>query len=185
MQTMPSDLTQPQADRLPVAAIVHDENDPADRLLADFARDLRARGWRVLGAVQTEPGCRDDCAPQMVLLDVDDGATFVISQELGRGSESCRVDPAGVAAASVALRRGLSERPDLVVANRYGKLEMTGAGFAAEMLELMASGIPLLTVVSSEFVGEWRRFTGNAATELPTRREALEHWFAGLGLSQR
>ena len=167
-------------EQLHVAAIVHAEDDSADGLLVDFARDLRARGWHVHGVVQTDAGCVDGCAPQMILTDLDDGNQFIISQFLGSGSDSCSVDPAGIAAASGALRRGLAERADLVIANRFGKLEMTGGGFTAEMLALMASGVPFLTVVAHRFLDDWRRFTGNAATELPPRREALEAWFAGL-----
>lgn len=167
-------------ERLPVAAIVHTDDDSADGLLVDFARDLLERGWRVQGVVQTDAGCLDGCAPEMILTDLDDGNRFVISQYLGSGSDSCSVDPAGIAAASVALRRGLAERADLVIANRFGKLEMAGGGFTAEMLQLMASGVPFLTVVAHRFLDDWRHFTGNAATELPPQREAVEAWFAGL-----
>ena len=88
--------------------------------------------------------------------------------------------PGGVAAASIALRRALAEGADLGVANRFGGLEARGEGFADEMLALMANGIPLLTVVADKYLDDWLRFTGNAATELPPQREAVEAWFAGL-----
>ena len=163
-----------------VAAIVHARRGSADALLAEFARDLRGRGWRVRGVVQEDTVDRMRRARRMVLVDLDQGIRFPISQDLGPGSAACSVDPQGVAAASIALRRIAAEGADLVVANRFGELEAGGGGLAAEMLALMSGGIPLLTVVNERFLEEWRRFTGNAAAELPTRREALEAWFAGI-----
>lgn len=163
-----------------VAAIVHRAHRSADGLLAEFARHLRERGWRVRGLVQDNTARSNSCGRQMVLIDLDDDRRFVISQDLGPGSVSCCVDPGEIAAASGALRRGLTEGADLVVANRFGELEAAGGGLAAEMLALMAGGIPLLTVVGDKFLTDWRRFSGNAARELPPQRAALEAWFDGI-----
>lgn len=164
-------------ERLAVGAILHADDESVDALLVEFARDLRKRGWQVRGIVQIDTPCDEACASQMALVDLDDGNRFVISQNLGSGSVSCNIDPAGVAAAGVALRRALAEGADLVIANRFGGLEARGGGLTAEMLGLMANGLPLLTVVANRFLGDWRRFTGNAATELPPQREALEAWW--------
>ena len=163
-----------------VAAIVHGANDAADSLLAEFARHLRGVGWQVHGVIKEDTAPRKSCAREMVLVDVDDDTRYIISQDLGPASISCRVDPRGVAAASIALRRGLAEGADLVVANRFGELEAKGGGFAAEMLELMANGVPLLTVVVEKYLADWRRFTGNSAAELPPQRDAVHEWFASL-----
>ena len=165
---------------LAAAAIVHAQDAAADVLLAEYVRDLRARGLLVRGVLNDNAPGAEGCARRMRIVDIEDGTGFLISQSLGSGSTSCCVDPAGVAAASVALRRGLDEDTDLVVANRFGKLEAAGGGFAAEMLALMSSGVPLLTVVADRFLEDWRNFTGNAASELPPRREALEQWLASL-----
>ena len=163
-----------------VAAIIHGANDTADSLLAEFARHLRGQGWRVQGVVKEDMAPRKNCTREMVLVDLDDDTRYLISQDLGPAAISCRVDPRGVAAASISLRRGLAEEADLVVANRFGELEAKGGGFAAEMLELMANGVPLLTVVVEKFLPDWRRFTGSSAAELPPQRDALDAWFASI-----
>ena len=116
----------------------------------------------------------------MVLRDLDDSQRFTISQNLGAGSVSCCVDPRGVVAAGIVLRRALAERADLVVVNRFGELEAAGGGFSAEMLALMAEGIPLLTIVADKHLEAWRHFCGGAALLIPPRLEALEAWFAAL-----
>lgn len=161
-----------------VAAIVHAEHGAADGLLADFAFGLRASGWRVHGLIQQNndsPG-----RESAMLVDLDGGECFPLFQNLGAGSTSCGLDEISVAAASAVLRRALSEKSDLVIVNRFGELEANGGGFAAEMLALMAEGVPLITVVGERYLNDWRHFTGGAAKELWPQREALEAWFSDL-----
>ena len=55
------------------------------------------------------------------------------------------------------------------------ELEAAGGGFAAELLELMAAGVPLLTVVSPRFQDDWRRYTGGASL-LPADDDAVRAW---------
>ncbi|THF62583.1 DUF2478 domain-containing protein [Pseudothauera rhizosphaerae] len=162
---------------IPAAAIVHAHHASVDGLLADFAFGLRKRGWRVCGIVQQHRG---EAKEDTVLVDLDHGLSFPLFQKLGAGSTSCSVDPGGVAAASIALRRALDEGADLAIANRFGALEAAGGGFAAEMLALMSEGRPLLTVVADDWLRDWRWFTGGCGSELPASPPALEEWFAGV-----
>ena len=172
--------TPAPAPEIAVAAIVHAEHGIVDGLLADFAFALRESGWRIRGLVQRTEAGASDCR-RMLLVDLDGGECFPLSQNLGGGSISCCIDPGGVAAASVVLRRALSEGADLAIANRFGALEAEGGGFAAEMLALVIDGVPLLTVVAERHLSDWRHFTGAAGAELAPRLDALEAWFAGLG----
>jgi hypothetical protein len=167
----------------PIAAIVDDDHSAVDDLLAGFARRLQREGRRVRGLVQhSRPGNGEE---ETVLLDLESGACFPLFQDLGPGSVSCRVDPGGVAAASVVLRRALEERAELVIANRFGALEAAGGGLAGDMLAVMSARIPLLTVVTNLYLADWRRFSGNLAVDLPARLDVLEAWFSGLGRGGR
>lgn len=69
---------------------------------------------------------------------------------------------------------------DLAIANRFGPLEAAGEGLAAEMLAVMAEGIPFLTIVADDYLPAWRHFTGGMSIELPADRAALDAWFANL-----
>ncbi len=162
----------------PIAAIIDQDRSGVDELLAGFASQLRAEGWRVRGLLQEYR--KEEGKDTSVLVDLETGASYLLFQDLGPGSSSCRVDPRGVAAASVALRKALAERPDLVIANRFGALESEGGGLANEMLALMSERVPLLTVVPDEYLDAWRRFSGGAGVDLPCRLDALQAWFAGL-----
>ena len=158
-------------------AVIHGPGSAVDDLLDRFATELRRRGFRVGGVVQRNHGDLSDCADRMELVDVATGSTFGISQNLGRGSQSCRVDPAGVADASQAVRRAIEERADLLVVNKFAGLEAHGRGLADEMLAAMAGGIPMLTSVGSRFLNEWQSFTGGCSALLPPDEEALWRWW--------
>ena len=94
-----------------------------DTLLADFAVEIQRRGFKVAGLIQRNGDTGDQCSCVMELIDLGSGDAIRISQELGAGSSSCRVDPGGIAEAGSRLRASLEDRPDLVVVNKFGGLE--------------------------------------------------------------
>lgn len=159
-------------------AVIHGPGSLAvDELLDRFTAELRRRGFRVGGVVQRNYGALDDCADRMELVDVATGKAFNISQNLGRESQSCRVDPSGVADASQALRRAIEERADLLVVNKFAGLEAHGKGLADELLSAIAEGIPVLTSVGSRFLNEWQGFTGGFTALLSPDEDALWRWW--------
>ena len=162
---------------LRAAAIRHDGSCDVDALLAEVTEAQRRRGRRVRGLLMAPAASGGDCLVEMVLVDVDKRDGYLVSQPLGRDSKACRADPQGFARASAVLRTALDAAPELVVCNRFGKLEAEGTGFSAELLEILSRDIPFLTVVSRHLVGEWQRFTGGA-TLLPPEREAIDAWLA-------
>jgi nucleoside-triphosphatase THEP1 len=165
------------ADILPVAAIVHEERGQADVLIAQLVAQLRDAGHHVLGIMKepasTEPGT---CKQDMILIDIDSGDRYNISQDLGACSEGCTLDPSVVTEASVVLRRALEARPDLIVVNRFGKLEMLGSGFHAEMIAIIEAGIPVITAVSTSHYSAWEAFTGGCAANIAPDADAIADW---------
>ena len=158
-----------------IAAIVTRASGEANRLIADFAVRHQAAGWRIRGLIQEQPACDDGC--RIFVVDLDDGTRYPITQDLGPGAESCGLDPSLIAEASGVMRRIESEGADLAVFNRFGGLEAEGGGFAAEMLSLMAGGIPVLAIVPDRHLAQWREFTGGLSAELPPSATALDAWF--------
>lgn len=167
-------------DTLPAAAAILDDGRlDTDALLAAVADDARGAGARVRGLLMTYVGARADCAADMVLVDLDTREAYPVSQPLGAGAGACRADPQGFARASRVLRDAREQAADLVVCNRFGGLEAGGGGFAAELLALMAEGIPVLTTVSPRHLDAWTRFTGGAPV-LPADRAAVLAWLDGV-----
>lgn len=161
-----------------IAALVPADDEDADRVLHAFVADLQRRGLCVRGLAQEMCATDDGCT--VSLIDLENGERYGISQNLGRLSASCTVDPRGLADASVVLRRIVAEGADLAVFNRFSGMEAGGAGFAGEMLEIMSRGIPTLVIVRQKWLPAWREFTGGLACELPPDNTAIAAWFAAV-----
>lgn len=166
------------------AAVVADGSCDVDELLGVVARRQQDAGRRVRGLLMTPRGPARDCATDMVLTDLATGEAFLVSQPRAPASAGCRADLQGFAAASRVLRRAQDERPDLVISNRFGGLEALGRGFRAELLELMARGLPLLTAVVPKHLTAWREFAG-PASELAPELAAIEAWIDALADAAR
>ncbi|THU04545.1 DUF2478 domain-containing protein [Lampropedia puyangensis] len=180
-----------------LAALVHDGHGIAEPVLHAFVAQLKAQGVRVRGLLQRSevemsaaatfavPSLQDEpqasvCQRHMELIDIDNGDCYRISQDLGKGSTACCLDSAGVVEASVVLRRALQDqmqRPALIVANRFGKIEVEGSGLRQEMAAAVEAGVPLLTAVDLRFLAEWKDFTGDLGVILPPDVPALQGWW--------
>lgn len=159
-----------------IAALVPADGEYADRVLHAFIAGLQRDGLRVRGLAQEL--CQTDNGCSVSLIDLENGQRYGISQNLGRLSESCTVDPQGLAEASIVLRRIAEEGADLAVFNRFSGMEAGGEGFANEMLEIMSCGIPTIVIVREKWLPAWREFTGGLACELRPDAVALAAWFA-------
>lgn len=173
----------------PLAAVLHDGHDIAEPILHAFVERLRGRGVRVYGLLQNSAGsCEQLRASQRKreLVDIHSGDRYSISQELGALSQACCIDSAGVVAASVVLRRALEQdaqqAPELIVTNRFGKIEAEGSGLRREMADIAAAGIPLLTAVDVSVLPAWQEFCGGQSVQLPPDVDALERWWQGLSV---
>lgn len=165
----------PSPDLLAIAAVVSRRYGDADRAVAAATAALRRDGWRVRGLLQAFQPAAGNC--RIELIDLDDDSRHPITQELGSSSEACCLDTARLADASAVMRRIAIEGADLAVFNRFGGLEAEGAGFAAEMLDLMSAGIPVVAIVPERHLAAWREFTGHLAAELEPDPEELKSWF--------
>ena len=162
--------------QLPIAAIVHDSAEAADEQLYPVIQYLQEQGLIVLGVVQAPEEVSFAYRSKMGIMDLKNGAYTSISQDLGEHNTSCCLDSAAVSAASIILKQARNESPDLLVVNRFGKLEAEGEGFADEMLEIMSEGLPMITVVATRFLPEWREFSGGLAKELPADSDQIKAW---------
>ena len=159
-------------------AVIHGPGSyGVDALLDGFTAELKRRGFRVGGLVQRNHGPGDDCAERMELVDVATGRAYDITQKLGRESQSCRVDPTGVAEASQAIRTAVASGVDLLVVNKFAGLESHGDGLSDEMLTAIAEGNPLLTSVGSRYLNEWQTATGGFCDLLSPVPDALWRWW--------
>ncbi|MBC7952390.1 MAG: DUF2478 domain-containing protein [Rhodospirillaceae bacterium] len=169
----PARLPRPPA----IGAVIYPPDHPPEALLAAFAAELTARGFRIGGLAQETSQGDDGCKCRMEVVELDTGRRLSISQDLGGGSSSCSLDPAALAEASGAVRRAVADGVDLLFINKFSKSEKAGRGLAAEMLDAMAAGIPLLTALPGVLMDEWTAFTGGRGQLLMPTEESLWQWW--------
>lgn len=164
----------------PIAAIVYKPTDKVEALLTEAARALAALGVRLGGVIQHDiPNAIDDpCA--MELENLENGECFALSQALGSGSMACRLDTDALAHGAVAIRGAIDRGAELIVINKFGAQEASGAGLRDEMGVAAASGVPLLTAVGERFLHEWNAFTGGDTTLIPPRLDSVLEWWTAL-----
>lgn len=159
-----------------LGAVIYPAGFAIDALLSNLAAQLQGEGKRVAGVVQmtlkTAPGCADT----MWVRDVASGLTTSITQDLGKESTGCRLDPRGLAVVAGNLAAALEASPDLLVLNRFGKAEIEGGGLRNLIGEAMARGVHVLTAVRDIHAAEWAEFHQGIAADLPPDAETVRRW---------
>ncbi len=167
-----------------LAAVVYRGSTDIDGLMGTFLAELAASHKRAGGVVQVAiPG--RVCGPNapMLLRDVASGEVLTISQDLGCGAQSCRLDSAALAEAAMRVRHAIEDTTvDLVVVSKFGKEEAGGRGLRDELAMAAASGRPVLTTLRRNLADDWLAFTGDPATILEPNIAALRAWWASVSL---
>jgi hypothetical protein len=161
------------------AAVVFRLGEHDRRALAEFASELTGSGCRVGGMVQK---AYFDAQGRRTHIDSIDLATgdHVMINHPGRllpDGKECTLDTAALADAGAPLRRALTDRPDLIIAEKFGEQEESGAGLADDILNVIAESLPILVLVPEEALGCWREVTGGGIEELPCEAGALRRWW--------
>jgi hypothetical protein len=168
----------------PLAAIVFDRDEEPDRPLLAFIEAASRQGLRVAGLVQERACDESSCALHDVRVrDLVTGETLDIMQDLGREATGCRVDPAAIAVAARMLDAARATGPDLLVVNRFGRLESEGCGMLAEIGRAFAEGLPLIVCVPARYLGAWDAFAAGLDAKLPPTLPAIENWWAAFSAS--
>jgi nucleoside-triphosphatase THEP1 len=159
-----------------LAAIIFDRDDPIDDVMRAFVETLRASGAKVAGLVQ-EPGEEER---DLQVRDLTTGERLAIMQDLGAESSGCAVDPAAIAVAARMIERARGEKPDLLVVNRFGRLESEGAGMIAEIGAAVAEGEAVLIAVPLRYRDAWNAFAAGLDAQVAAERAALEGWWRAI-----
>jgi hypothetical protein len=144
-----------------IAALRNVDGQQIQVLLAAMAAEWRAEGAHVAGVVAELHGLPDRTCSAGFLRDVAFDKAHSIYLDTPASPTSCHLDVAGVAAAGAALLGQIPES-DLVILNKFGKLEAMGQGLAAAFRCAVDAGKPLLTTVSAAHSEAWRAFAPQA-----------------------
>jgi len=160
-----------------LAAIIYRPEDDVDTLLADFASARLREGERIGGIVQRNLKDEAGRSNGMHVIDLQSGRAISICQPLGPGAMACKLDPAGLAEASVAVTRAVAEDVALIIVNKFSKQEAAGHGLRSELAEAILAGGPVLTAVPVKCFDAWKDFTGDLGTTLLCARHVVDEWW--------
>lgn len=163
-----------------IAYISSKTQGETDRLLSEIANTLQADGKNLVGIVKQqdysssfENGC------DMKVRVLPKGPVIKITQNLGAGSDACRLDPSAIAEAVSHVETGAMDRADLFILNKFGPEEAAGRGFCAVIGTALEQGIPVLVGVGGANKGAFEAFNEGLAVTLPAEAQAVYDWFQG------
>jgi len=161
-----------------VAALVYGQEDDPDVLLRTFARDLREQGYDALGVVQRR-GAVDAGRlgpPEFVLLPDENSGADGGRNEVSGGVD-CAIQLEDVAAR---LALALGRRPDLLILNRYGSMEVAGAGLLRVLSAAIDLDVPVVIAVPEVLFARWLTLANGLAVRLKPNLDALNGWWRSL-----
>ena len=172
-------------DEVGILALVHPGDGQGDAQLAALVERLIASGIAVFGVTQDAPEAPRDAEgrkPAMTMRFIGETAAEVISEDLGRMAQSCRLNAGAletIAGQLEARLAAITPAPDLVVVAKFSKREAEGAGFRQAIGVAIGRDLPVLTTVKAEmapafvaFAGEFGVVTEDAETAFAWARAA-------------
>lgn len=146
-----------------------------DACLTAAVRLMQRAGLRLAGtfALETEdPSC------DMQLQVLPDGPVIRINQNLGAMAKGCRLDGGALeqAVMEVSTRTGGAQ---LLIVNKFGKLESSARGFVPLIVQALEQGIPVLIGVNTLNLSDLLEFAGDMAQALPEDPAAIAAWALG------
>ena len=170
---MPTAQTPPQTPPPPppastraIIALIYTDSAAAADFLRVAARGMEAAGLRLTGLLQREAPAAERAGCDMALDELWSGETIVISQSRGAHARGCKLVVGELLRAAEIVSASLSERPDCLILNKFGKTEAEGGGFRPLIAKAVEQEIPILVAVPYRNLDAWRAFVGDLAQEI-------------------
>ncbi len=160
-----------------VAYVTSQKRGETDRLLSDVAGQLQAMNKSLVGIVKVsdyESSFENGCDMKVRVL--PEGPEIKITQNLGAGSNACRLDPTAITEAVSRVETGSMENADLFVLNKFGPEEAAGRGFCNVIGSALDQGVPVLVGVGGASKTAFEDFAGGLAVALPDDAQAILDW---------
>ena len=146
-----------------------------DACLAVACALMQLQGLRLAGTVQTNLERAKTHPCDMDLRVLPDGPVHRISQALGREARGCRLD-GGILETAVVEAQGRLAESQVLIVNKFGKLEAQGRGFVPLMAEALGLGLPVLVGVNGLNLQAFLEFSGGMAEALPADPRQIADW---------
>lgn len=159
-----------------ILAVVYTDGLVADKTLASWGYQLRSAGLTVAGLVQLNTFERDPGKCDMAVEELFSETVLQLSEDRGKEARGCRLDRSILAEASALLLKALDEKPDILVLNKFGKIEAEGGGLRDVLAKAVELAVPIVVGVPFRNVDQWRIFAGDMAEECPVDFKRIRRW---------
>lgn len=171
----------------PILAIVYSDGHAADRFISDLGYRVRDAGIAVAGIVQHNKFIRDRTRCDMEVEELASGIVLQLSEDRGKEARGCRLDRGALSEAALLISGSFQDQPELVILNKFGKLEAEGRGLRDTLSDAVQLGVPVVVGVPYRNLEQWRAFAEGLAEECPIGSPRLQEWLLqrGINLNQR
>jgi hypothetical protein len=105
-----------------------------------------------------------------------------VAHERNLAATGCGLDCRKLASIAKMIEAAIQEGADLVVINRFGKLEATGKGLIELIQQAADADIPALIAVPEHRFAGWIKYSAGMSVRLPCRRAALDRWWQSVAM---
>jgi hypothetical protein len=136
----------------------------------------RGRGLRVAGVLQ-HPVCSDAAGHcDVALEELTTGVRTDLFEDRGPGASGCRLDVAALAEVNGKVVRSFDADPELLILNKFGKVEAEGRGLLDLVAIAVDRGIPVVIGVPIRNLEAWRNFAGGLSVEFSSDPSEIADW---------
>ncbi|MDP2409316.1 MAG: DUF2478 domain-containing protein [Pseudolabrys sp.] len=165
-----------------ILAVVYTDGLAADKFLAGWGYALRDAGLSVAGLVQLNTFERDPVKCDMAVEELFSGTVLQLSEDRGKEARGCRLDRSILTQAAGLLLTALDQQPDILVLNKFGKIEAEGEGLRDVLAKAVELDVPIVVGVPFRNLDQWRIFAGELAEECPVDSPRIRDWLAARDL---
>jgi nucleoside-triphosphatase THEP1 len=160
----------------PVVAIVYANEIYPDALFKTLVQRFRTLGLTLAGVLQHQGCDGGERRCDLILEDLATGHRTALFEDRGAGARGCRMDKGALAEATARVEGSLENAPQLLVLNKFGKVECEGGGLRDLIASAIDREIPVVIGVPRCNLAAWRDFAGEFAVELPDHAREVERW---------
>jgi nucleoside-triphosphatase THEP1 len=156
-------------------------------MMSDLGYRMRASGVGVTGIVPYHPGTALG-APRCDMEVEELSSRFILQLAENRGSRQasgCRIDPAAVEEAAALIAASFRKCPELLIVNKFGRLEADGGGLSDVISNAVDHGIAVIVGVPERHLESWRGFTNGLAEEAALDSPRVQQWLIRRGFGAR
>ena len=159
-----------------LVAIVYANEAYPQSTFEQIVENCRRRGLRVAGVLQ-HPVCSDTAGHcDVVLEELTTGLRTDLFENRGPGARGCRLDVAALAEVNGQVERSLDSDPEILILNKFGKVEVEGRGLLDLVAMAADRSIPVVIGVQIRNLEAWRNFTGGLSVEFTSDPSEVADW---------